>query len=500
MVQLGRKGLIDDGSSSLTVEGGISVGTDLVVAGQSVGQSAYHTQTTWYIDAINGNDSNPGNTALASLKTFAELSKRWGSGNTLRPSSGRNVTVHLMSDLPSTDPMTFSVSLGPSVSILIKGMNTTIQKTGTFTNVVDKNRGSNQFLTISDSALTGSSPLAAYTPTAAAAGRIYDTTNQSYFWILRETSSGTAVVSEPITAINVTGTNFPTIGPSHRPAQPVATGHSYVIQRLTRAFPGSMGIVTADNTGATNASHANQVVFEDLYLDRVTSQHVLTFLGSGMVAVRFYGCIVVPAPQIQPVTGDHIYLYSYLRTGFGGSGGFTHIRASVINAGWQNANLGATLDLDTIIMGGGMGVTSGHFKLGTVGFFECSSSLGGVNNKQGDGLHLGPGTHVWNMTFSDTTHLLYGSGSQGAGIRCEAGATLAYQTNPPTVVGSSPGVNDFILAGATGSRAWIENNGDWSTPKTNSWTNFNLSTGSNGLGGNATNVENGAKIVRSPGL
>lgn len=52
------------------------------------------TQSTWYVDPVNGNDTNDGATALTALQTPGELAKRW-SGRVFSPAIA-NVTVNYL--------------------------------------------------------------------------------------------------------------------------------------------------------------------------------------------------------------------------------------------------------------------------------------------------------------------------------------------------------------------------------------------------------------------
>ena len=78
------------------------------------------TQTTWFIDPVNGSDAATGKTAVTALKTDAERQRRWhGPGwvaTLLAPT-----TITYLSSLPSTDPVNFDVSLARGASLNILG-------------------------------------------------------------------------------------------------------------------------------------------------------------------------------------------------------------------------------------------------------------------------------------------------------------------------------------------------------------------------------------------
>lgn len=63
------------------------------------------SRSDWYIDAVNGSDSNPGDELARPLRTHRELERRWGSKYLV----DRVTTVHVLTDLPEV--------LAPDVSI-----------------------------------------------------------------------------------------------------------------------------------------------------------------------------------------------------------------------------------------------------------------------------------------------------------------------------------------------------------------------------------------------
>lgn len=95
-----------------------------------------------FINAVNGNDQNSGLTANKALKTFAEFRKRIGVFNTLNPSSGK-LTVHILTDLPNTDPISFQVLLAPKTTFYVEGVDKILLANVTADTIVNKDRSTN---------------------------------------------------------------------------------------------------------------------------------------------------------------------------------------------------------------------------------------------------------------------------------------------------------------------------------------------------------------------
>jgi hypothetical protein len=91
------------------------------VAGMSAGPLIYQTQATWYIDPVAGNDMNNGLTEANAIQTMREWYAR-----TLGISRC-NMTVNLVGDLPSSDPLPGDVGPQGDFYIVFKGTLTSVE-------------------------------------------------------------------------------------------------------------------------------------------------------------------------------------------------------------------------------------------------------------------------------------------------------------------------------------------------------------------------------------
>jgi hypothetical protein len=454
-------------------------------------------QASWRINAATGNDANSGLPGFP-LKTFAELSRRWGNGNFLVPGAGLVVLVELETDLPSTDPISFDVRYGATNGILIKGLNTTVLYSGTFSAVTAKNRATNTPLQATDAGVPGGwGPFLAGGTTPA---RIHDTTNNSYFWPAKDLGAGAVRLSEPYqaTVVGLPGNSFPNLsggtGPNGRPPVAVAALDTFTLERLTQVYFGAVTINGATTVGATTSC---TVAFQDLWITRTGGSNLMHIAG-GAVATCFYGCLLgLTCNTTSQVNGFRFQNSNVglgaLATIVGGTGGEFQFLAGLSNARFLASMALVFVDHDAMFQGAGFGFVVGAAKFGNACFFDVGA--GQSNNPTNDAIHLGPGTGFTNLNFFDGSHAIWGSGGVGGGIGVAPGATFGYQTNAPSVTGSAPGTNDFVLGGATSSRAWDEGLSAWGPLIANSWANLIVAVPA-GLGNSAVNVGKGASISK----
>ena len=459
--------------------------------------SSWLAQPTWFVNASTGNDENTGLTSLLPIKTFAEISRRWGVGNLLVPSSTGTVSVEIQTDLANTDPITFNIRLGGSVGLLIKGTGTTILYTGAFSAVTAKNRATNTPLQGTDAAVPGG--WAAFLSGGATPARVHDTTNDGYFWPAKDLGAGAARFSEPFKALTILASNFPGLNNGSRPAAAVTVLDAFTLERLTKVFPGSMTVNGSDSTGTGLASNANNVAFQDLHFDRMNNNNNLVFTGQG-AQVNYYACLNgATVAFMSQIGGVRLFNCNQRRTVFG-TGGSCQFIGGLVTGNILTSMGQIFIDLDAMFQGNGPGFQTGSVKIGTMAIFDTTTA-GTSNNPTGDGIHLGPGCSLQNLTFMDTTHAVWGSGNQAAGIGIQSGATFGYQTNAPSVTGATPGTDDFTLSLATSSRAWDEAEGAgagaWSPALVpNSWANLVAAWAAPGLNHAASNVGTGARIAK----
>jgi hypothetical protein len=147
-------------------------------------------QAAWYVDPLAGSDDNSGLTSGASLKTIAEIVRRWG-GN---PTITQPTTITLLSNVPATDGWAGIVPVfGPAGTLTVTApVGTTATLTiGTFT---PPSYSGGTLGTINVPGHT-------WTPGTF----VSDITAAGYFWIVADLGGGTASVSQAFVSPNFFG-------------------------------------------------------------------------------------------------------------------------------------------------------------------------------------------------------------------------------------------------------------------------------------------------------
>ena len=502
--------LINVGNQTIGQFTGIQVGAGLkatpqgsvvMIESTSAAANTAVNQAAWFINAITGDDRNDGKQAVPTtgrrgpLKTFAELASRWGCCGVLNPGPGITVIVSIGSDLPATDPVTFDIALGPENGLLIQGTNTTVLHTGTFAAVTAKNRAANNALQATAVVPGG---WAAFLTTGATPARVHDVTNDSYFWPAADLGANVVRLSEPFTDSLLPPLWFP-LSPFDRPGAAVALGDTFKLERLTRITVGGMTINGSDSGDATSGAFvflSNNFGFQDLWIAGAPlGGFNSATVASGGPTVVYKSCLL--QLDIVSTSGPRSLRLENCNTGLPFFATLNQAVGAEIQflGGLTNAYVLAALavifaDLDFIFQGNGPGFGSGMaVKFGTVAIFDTPGGFSVPNNPNGDGINLGAGGGMQNLTFFDMTHAIYGSGNAGAGIGVGGGATFGYEANAPSIVGSLPATNDFTVGGATSSRTWNEGGSVWSALIVNSWANL-----VGPLANQAMNVGSAAKV------
>ena len=457
------------------------------------GEPGAVNQSDWWIDAVNGDDSNIGTTSLAPLRTHAELERRWGRYPILAPPFdpsvfARRVTVHIMSDLPVTDPINLDVGTVQDVVIYYVGEGQRLIDLGTFTAVVDKIPSANQPFTITD-------VTKAVGFWAANVGMRVRITSPGprenvFAWVAREVAPGAFRPSDPSIP------NAMTPGPAYQflalgvvPMTPLV-GDEYAVEQPWRVTWGRYAIRSA---GATdfNQFFASDFVVGNLAIN-VRDDAFPPFLGPANVLLHAFAC-------------QFVNFYSHVE-----SDSFS-ARLHLMNCGF-GTNTGTFRDGTLIAAGGPMVFIEGGLFLGVV---EPSRVLGmGApimlafdvmvqgGQIQGDDIRihsasvfdawatqftpLGDAVRVSGVDFqggftagkiparialgswnkNDPNVRLWGAGNTGVGVGVGSGAEFLYRTGVPTVTGA---MGDAWLAGAATGRPWDEGLGVYAAPVPLTW-------------------------------
>lgn len=177
----------------------------------------------WFVDPVAGNDAATGTTALAPLKHYSELVRRWG---TIAPLLTQNTTIEFLSDQTATsDPVAFLGQAGADGAsqgvLMIKGQLVAQLPSSTITTLTAQNRATGQKWQIRDTSLPTENFWATYVGFL-----VHDTTADAWFWIDSNLGNKTATISEPLQSAT---------GGNSAPARvAIANGDSYIIYAPTR--------------------------------------------------------------------------------------------------------------------------------------------------------------------------------------------------------------------------------------------------------------------------
>jgi len=145
---------------------GVPITTNL----KSTGSTTFLTQPYWAIDGRpgKGSDSNDGKSAVFTngkrgpLATVAEWQRRVGRNSILAPVGGRLlVEVIGANPDPTSDPLVFWNTMAPGCTAEFRGQ-PIVLRTGSFTAVVDKDRGANIPNKVTDSSLSANNGWSKY--------------------------------------------------------------------------------------------------------------------------------------------------------------------------------------------------------------------------------------------------------------------------------------------------------------------------------------------------
>lgn len=441
------------------------------------------TQTAWYVDPTNGSDANDGLTSGTALKTVAELSNRWGKGKLISPtgantSPGVTVTVNILGNVPTTDPLNIDVVLDGGVRLLFLG-GVASSTPLTVTAVTARNRATNtpwQFTA------TGG---------VTVASRIFDSTVNAYFWTVKDQGANSWRLSEPCTK--------PNVGSLLADANQVAIADSdtFVLQTLYTLKLGVVRVMQNRNNAA-GPPFGTSLVFRDLdltgdycpELSSNTSGYVYECKFSRSVTpatglfVNLQNCCQPSGQLVRPIG-------SLIRFGAGGYIGSGSAFSPTTSA-LQFSN-------DIIFQGNSISIVGSNVLaiLGGCGIFDSVAGGNGGTNTAGNGLMVSQGGAA--VLRTTITNALWGSGQLGGGVGVAAGCNffIVNDVSTPSITGSTPGTNDFVLGGAT-STYGIDTDGTYVGPTTNSWANYAATLGAGtGHGRHATNPQKRASILKS---
>jgi hypothetical protein len=175
-------------------------------------------QATWYVDPLNGNDKADGLTPTTAVRTYSEITIRWGVETA--PLLHQTTTITFLNDQPDfSDPIIFTGNVIGGLFLVGQLTNVTH---GTFTAVTPRNRTAAQKWEVQDVSKTSDF----WTPYLNTL--VWDTTAGCYLWVDNDLGNETATTTEPMGPATF---DFPT-----PPYVTPHAGDAYVIQRQTQLY------------------------------------------------------------------------------------------------------------------------------------------------------------------------------------------------------------------------------------------------------------------------
>lgn len=366
----------------------------------------------WFIDPVNGSDSNSGQSSGAPLKTWAQLINLWG---TVSPTLAQNTVITFLSTQPdNTDPIVFRPTVTGGSVVSIQGTAPTVITAGVvLATTTAKNRATGTLLS-SNLGATAAAGLLVQNTTSGKSSRAWVYTNVAgNVWRLTQPLSPTAVPQATVPTEVDTWANGDTVNL----LRPVGLNVVEINPILADYNASADNGVVLYQVQITNPTALLQAAYigANVQLQEVTSLKVLVGKGSGALAS----------------TGIQNLLNVLSNVGIAGGwygGAWLFVGGALVQT-TTSAIHGSTILLDgDLIVGGGAGVE-----------LDCNNSAEvnlGLVMLDGQTLDvLGPEIQVAPGVYGSTA--IWGSG----GIRVDGFTNLRYN-------GSGTAVATFLQSGA----------------------------------------------------
>lgn len=384
------------------------------------------TQAVWYLDPVNGNDTNSGATSSLALKTHKELMRRIGRDAGV---INHRADVYILNNVPLTDPVFVSVTVGPNGMLVYHGQRTQVGS-GSFTAVTLENAATNQAFEVEDSAIPTS-----WTASGWVGKRIRRTSDNATCWVTKDLGTKRARISPMLQGWNGTG-DFPGWQLS---TQNPGVGNAYVVEDLTSI---ELAAVDVTGTGYFLNTTISQVVFKDLAFS-LASGTIPTRVIARQDFVAFYACDA--GSPWGGADGDNTSWYGCkVSAPTALSGHYNYQNCFIDGAGFpfdilsrsrvtMTACLVQNCDFGVRIFGGRLEVQGS-----ASGFFDTTN---------------GPAIVADTGGVLEARAIIYGSGQSDRGIIVRTGGIVAYNTvgSKPTVTGTA---GDAMVGGTV--RTWAQ--------------------------------------------
>jgi hypothetical protein len=486
-------------------------GAFLTSIGIPVGTSASGalTQANWYIDAVNGVDTNSGATSLVPIKTLAELTRRIGAGYPTLTGSRLNsngqiayfTTINILSSIPKTDPLNLNVTTKIGSFITVIGTPTTLL-TSTVSTFVASDQTNNVQATfnsggVADWSLYVGKRLRMTSGTA----------NNAVFWVAKTNGAGNPCnISQPGT--NSYQFNPAAFGATNAiPTNSIVPGDTFVIEDLPTLVWGDVDIraqIGGNDTDATSASRLG-VMNVDLTGYTGNSHDAAVCISAGNVFAIFNSCkfssTIIDNAGTQVTnsnTGGFDAINYFINCSFNSIGAASsgcnarffkpvQFSAGLNLNGTIYIEVGSTASFITSFLSyGGIGglapiVIHGSVRCSLLGIFDSPSHGILVGGRQ-----VGLNGSFWcssNANAAQGTNL-YGANNTGYGVFISSNCTFGYG-NPSNQPASTAGANlkltgtsgEFALGGVNSAQSYNSGTGVYNAAVTTTWANL-LSAGS----------------------
>lgn len=384
-------------------------------AGVAIGAQFGLTQTAWFIDPVNGSDTNDGSTLALALKTDARRQVLWGGSAMAIVSAPTTVTY--VSSPPASDVVNYNVAYKTGGSLTIQGTPTITNPAITLTAVTSLNRGTQTPFDVTGVGLGASD-----------VGRLMRITSgarlNNYCGVAKDLTGGKVRIS-PFGNLSVsattttTGIPFTEVTPQVGDivevfTVPILTIGSLLFRSLTNVVP----------TATTNA-----VFLDTIGLDGTNSP-------------------IFSVPGTLMCQGAQVYLRqcTYQRIKFGGLGGIWGAGGIATNS-WQVqggfSNNGAPFAIfygflmtagaftcqagGSCIIGGDCLFQNASCQSAGNLFADFVSIFDRANSNLSMQIFAGGNYQSNNLASGD---LLWGDNNLGVGVRIFSGGSLIYTTKP----------------------------------------------------------------------
>lgn len=382
------------------------------------GGQSFATQANWYIDPVDGDDGNNGETAATALATMGELQRRLNGAYI-----NQATVVHILNDVPSADAFVPVLRIGPAGGLRFNGENPTTLATRTLSGVVQEASASNTRGSITSAGFD-------WTPYIAQNGqrvRITAGGNVGAVSFLQKIggATDTAFVCRPQVPGSYSSTTF-------------TNGDTVVVEQMTELGKISLGGVSVVDLSFTTGG---PIEFFDLYINNGAAQDDAIQLNA---TTAFNGC-QVQATYIK-CNGE-----SFFETISRMSVGYYHDGLLGAYGGWFEGQAGGSYFFGMTSVGNHERVSyTGYAIFNACPYVFFSSDVnfwdwaaGAAMYIQTSMVHNSGSTRIWGTSAVANTYA----------VKVEEGEYLYRTAAPPTLVGALTATKDIQVGPTSGTYA-----------------------------------------------